>query len=247
MKYKHCKRSGVAFIFLGIITLGIYPIVVLTHVRREVNTLTADNGVKKQMPFFWAYVLGLVTYEIVPIVWLAHMAEKVQIAALERKVTSTRISKAFVVCWLLFGSYIIVGPFLVFCRFFKLLNLVEQAENKRLEEENKAVEVKVEMKEEINTNSLKEESKADSVEEKKIETPYPTLPSASEKTYSPKPVPSVASVRRPTNASTAKPRPWRVRINGEVKVFETREQAVAYAQKVSAERRALKAQSQKKE
>ncbi len=246
MKYKHCKRSGIAFIFLGIITLGIYPIVVLSHVRTEVNALNGNNGVKKQMPFFWAYVLGLITYEIVPIVWLARMAEKIQIAALERKVTSTRISKTFVVCWLLFGSYIIVGPFLVFCRFFKLLNLVEQAENKRLEDENKTVEAKDEMKEEINTNSLKEENKSEPVGETNPETPYPGLPSASKKTYATKPVPSLAGANKPVSSGT-KIRPWRVRVNGEVKVFETREQAVAYAQKVSAERRALKAQGQKKE
>ncbi len=245
MKYKHCKRSGVAFVFLGIITLGIYPIVVLSHVRKEVNALTADNGVKKQMPFFWAYVLGLITCGIVPIVWLATMAEKVQIAALERKVTSTRISKTFVVCWLLFVSYIIVGPFIAFCRFFKLLNLVEQAENKRLEEESLAVEAKDEMKEEINANSLKEDNKSEPSEGKKDETPYPIL-SSNKKAYVSKPVPTLAGARKPATSSTGKNRPWRVRINGEIKVFETREQAVAYAQKISAERRALKAQGQKK-
>ena len=246
MKYKHCKRSGIAFVLLGIITLGIYPIVVLSHVRTEVNALNANNGVKKQMPFFWAYVLGLITYGIVPIVWLARIAEKVQIAALERKVTSTRISKAFVACWLLFGSYIIVGPFLVFCRFFKLLNLVEQAENQRLEEESKTVEAKDEMKEEINANSLKEENKSEPLGELNPETPYPGLISVSKKTDASKSVPSVTGVNK-LASSGSKNRPWRVRVNGEVKVFETREQAVAYAQKISAERRALKAQGQKKE
>ncbi len=245
MKYKHCKRSGVAFVFLGILTLGIYPIVVLSHVRTEVNELTANSGVKKQMPFFWAYVLGLITYGIVPIVWLARMAEKIQIAALERKVTSTRISKAFVACWLLFGVYILIGPFLVFCRFFKLLNLVEQDENKRLEEEGKTVEAKVEMKEEINANAIKEESKEKPVGDKKPETPYPGLSSA-KKACSPKPLPRLASSRN-LASSGAKSRPWRVSVDGQVKVFETREQAIAYAQKLSAERRALKAQNKKKE
>lgn len=245
MKFKHCKRSGVAFIFLGILTLGIYPIVVLSHVRKEVNVLTANSGVKKQMPFFWAYVLGLITFGIVPIVWLARMAEKIQIAALERKVTSPRISKAFVACWLLFGVYIIVGPFLVFCRFFKLLNLVEKAENKRLEEEGKTLEAKVEMKEEISASAMKEEGTAKPLDDKELEAPYPSLSSA-KKIPSPKPLPRVASSRNVAPAG-AKNRPWRVCANGQVRIFETREEAVAYAQRLSAERRALRAQSKKKE
>ena len=58
MTYSHTKRSGVAFVFLGIITLGIYPIAVLSKVRKEVSSLLDGKGVDPQIPFLWAYLLG---------------------------------------------------------------------------------------------------------------------------------------------------------------------------------------------
>ena len=243
MKYRHCKRSGVGFLLLGIITLEIYPIVVLSHVRKEVNELNANNGVKKQMPFLLAYLLGFITCGIVPLVWCTRMAGKIQIAALERGITSPRLTKAFFACWIIFGSYIIVGPFIAYHRFFKVLNRVEAYENEKLASEAKSVEIKDEMKDEMDGNLAPVVPTAplpEAVETKAPEAPYPNLPSPEAK--EPAPVKTTySSVPSPAPAASSKP--WRVKVNGVTKVFASREEAVAYAQKISAERRALRRRS----
>lgn len=247
MKYRHCKRSGVGFLFLGLITLEIYPIVVLSHVRKEVNELNANNGVKKQMPFILAYLLGLITCGIVPLVWCTRMAGKIEIAALERKITAPRLTKAFFACWIIFGSYIIVGPFIAFHRFFKVLNLVESYENEKAASETKSVEIKDEMKGEMDGSVAPAAVDApaaplpEAPEEKAPESPYPNLPSYEAK--EPAPIKTVRTAPAPSQSKQQ----WRVKINGVTKVFNSHEEAVAYAQKVSAERRALRRRSEKKE
>ena len=241
MKYRHCRRSGVGFIFLGIITLEIYPIVVLSHVRKEVNELNENNGVKKQMPFILAYLLGFITCGIVPLVWATRMAGKIEIAALERKITSPSISKAFFACWIIFGSYIVVGPFIAFHRFFKVLNAVESYENQRIALDEKTVEIKDEMKSEIDANAMNEAPQPEALEEKKAETPYPGLPAASS------PEKAAAKPQKSATSPSSPKQPWRVKVNGVTRVFSSREEAVAYAQRVSAERRALRHKGEKKE
>ena len=240
MKYRHCKRSGIAFVLLGVITFGIYPIVVLSHVQKEVESLTEKNGMPKQIPFVEAFFLGWITFEIVPLVWLAKMAGKIQVAALERKVTSPRISKAFIVLWLIFGSEIIIGPFVAFHRFFKVLNAVEKRENERIDTEGKNADAKAEMESEMQGEEGNEKTQLPAEPEPSPETPYPNLPSSANEEPK-KEIPS----QKP--ASEGNGRPWRVRIGSAVKVFSSREEAVSYAKKISAERRALSQKGEKKE
>lgn len=241
MKYRHCKRSSIAFILLGAITFGIYDIVVLSHVRKETNALTEGSGLKKQMPFFWAYLLGFITCGIVPLVWLVHIINKIQVAAVERKITSPRITKPFFVLWLILGSEIIVGPFIAFHRFFKVLNAVERYDNEQQEATAKMIEAKEEMKEQMETAPEAQEEAPQIKEPERIENPYPSLPSASSS--------ELAPIKRsaPRSDTNEKARPWRVKIGNSVKVFSTREEAVAYAGRISAERRAARAAKEKKE
>jgi hypothetical protein len=242
MKYRHCKRSSIAFILLGAITFGIYDIVVLSHVRKEANALTEGSGLKKQMPFFWAYLLGFITCGIVPLVWLVHVINKIQVAAVERKITSPRITKPFFVLWLILGSEIIIGPFIAFHRFFKVLNAVERYDNEQQEAAAKMVEAKEEMKEQMEAAPKAQEEAPQIKEPEHNENPYPSLPvtPSSEQT----PIKRCITPRSDTNE---KARPWRVKIGNTVKVFSTREEAVAYAGRISAERKAARAAKENKE
>ncbi len=241
MKYRHTKRSSVLFILLGIITLDIYQIVVLSHVRKEVNELNANNGVKKQMPCLVAYLLGLITCGIVPLVWMTRLAGKIQIAALERKITSPSISRGFFFCWLVFGSIIIVGPFIAFHRFFKVLNTVESFENAKTDSDGATALIKDEMKEEIDAKTISEPVQIATAQDNAPESPYPSMPSAESKET------ASAKAQPAPSAKGGSNRPWRVKVNGVTKVFSSHEEAVAYAKKVSAERRALRSRSEKKE
>ncbi len=236
MTYKHTNRSGVLFVFLGIITLGVYPVVLLSHVRKEVSSLLDGKGVGKQMPFVWAYLLGFITLGLAPLIWICRMANKIEMAALEKKITSPRLSGAYML-WAYFGVVILIGPFLAYHRFFALLNRVEGRANEEEQEkvENKISPAKQDMLKEVKKASEGEFPEPASQTPALAQTPYPQLDqrifdeqaNENEKPWAPSPKGNVRG------------RKWRVRSNGQIKVFDTKEEAVAYAKSLLAERKAL--------
>ena len=152
-KFKHTRRSGFAFTLFGPFTLFILNWVMLAHARSEVNSITKDKeGYKKSMPFICAILLGLLTLGIVPLVWLGNLAGKIKRLSQEYGVEKKARGGAFVICWLLFGSLILVGPFVAFMGFFRSLNRLEKKLNELAEagegEPKEELELKEEPKEE---------------------------------------------------------------------------------------------------
>ena len=56
-------------------TLGIYDLVCLNHVRKEINTILGDAD-KKVPPFWIAWIFGWITLGIVPLVWACNVATR---------------------------------------------------------------------------------------------------------------------------------------------------------------------------
>lgn len=243
MTYSHTKRSGVAFVFLGIITLGIYPIVVLSKVRKEVASLLDGKGVDPQIPFVWGYLLGFLTLGIVPLIWICRMANKIQMAALEKRITSPRLSGSYMFWLGYIGTLFLAGPFLAFHRFFALLNKVESSANFEAEERAKLDSAKKEMLEQVRGQSNGESPAESPAELQTVQSPYPNLPEQHAEEKEEKKEPSW---------KTASPSPadakWRVRVGkSEVRSFTTKAEAVAFAKSLLAERRALDEAKAKKE
>ncbi len=237
MTYKHTHRSGIAFVFLGIITLGVYPVVVLSQVRKEVSSLLDGKGVGKQMPFVWAYLLGFITLGLAPLIWVCKMANKIQMAALEKKITSPRLSGAFML-WSYFGVLVLIGPFVAYHRFFALLNAVEKRANEdgNDNKESKISPAKQDMLEEVQRAAQGNFPETQAAAVTMIQSPYPKL---EEKCFEEK----ESEKEKPWNSTSkahAGGRKWRVRSNGQIKVFDTKEEAVAYAKSLLAEKKALK-------
>ena len=244
MTYKHTNRSGVAFVFLGIVTLGVYPVVVLSQVRKEVSCLLDGKGVGKQMPFVWAYLLGLITLGLAPLIWVCRMANKIEMAALEKKITSPRLSGAFML-WAYFGVLILIGPFLAYHRFFCLLNAIERRANEEEEEkaEGKISPAKQDMLKEVQKASQGEFPEPASQTPTLAQTPYPQL---DQRTFDER----ASENEKPWASATkgnSKGRKWRVRSNGQIKVFDTKEEAIAYAKSILAEKRALSSKKEKRD
>lgn len=243
MTYKHTHRSGVAFVFFGIITLGIYPAVVLSSVREEVSSLLDGKGVGKQMPFVWAYLLGFVTLGLAPLIWVCRMANKIEMAALEKKITSPRLSGAFML-WSYFGIVILIGPFLAYHRFFVLLNAVEDCANEE-ECDRQAHQIspaKQDMLAEVKRASEGNFPEPELSTPEMVQSPYPNL---SEKNFEK----SETENERSWNSapkSGVKGRKWQVRSNGQIKLFDSKEEALDFAKSLLAERKALKEAGQKK-
>lgn len=262
MKFRHTHRGVIKFIFFGLITLGIYDIVVLHHARKEVNFLLRDHPeVKRQMPFFGALVLGLITLGIVPLVWLCRMSNKIALAGKERGVTSPKLSAGSFFCWSIFGALIIVGPFIAWHKFFKLLNLTERSQNvltARAEEEEAAQnegnseEIAEENNGEVVALEEKREEAPAQVEEAQAESEEPAEeqkepdsvkdPSLPYQYVTAEPVKKEVAEQEPQRVYRVTPRKevskWNVRTASgkSLKTFETEQDAIAYAKSLAARR-----------
>lgn len=71
------ERSFLAYVFLTIITFGIYPIVYWTKISNEVNVLCEGDG-KKTMKYVYAWFLAIITFGIFGIVWEHQLANRLK-------------------------------------------------------------------------------------------------------------------------------------------------------------------------
>lgn len=116
------KRSVGLAVFLYIITLGIYPFVLMCIMGRETNRICEGDG-KKQMHFLLACLLGLVTLGIYPVVWCCKAMNRLCDNAYRYGPTvHPANSGSSYVLWTYLGIFIAVGPIVAFCKFLGNVN-----------------------------------------------------------------------------------------------------------------------------
>lgn len=116
------KRSVGLAVFLYIITLGIYPLVLMCIMGREINKICEGDG-KKQMHFLLAVLLGFVTLGIYPVVWCCKAMNRLCDNAYRYGPTvHPSNSGSSYVLWTYFGLFIAVGPIVAFCKFLGNVN-----------------------------------------------------------------------------------------------------------------------------
>lgn len=116
------KRSIGLAVFLCIVTLGIYPFVMMCIMGKEVNRICEGDG-KKQMHFLLAVLLGLVTLFIYPVVWCSKAMNRLCDNAYRYGPTvHPANSGGSYVLWIYLGSFIAVGPIVAFCKFMDDVN-----------------------------------------------------------------------------------------------------------------------------
>ena len=114
------KRSLGLFIFLDIITFGIYGLVVFFNMSNEINDICEGDG-KHTMFFLWADLLGLVTFGIYPLVWYYKAMERLKDNGYRYGVM-VRHSGGDFLLWVFLGSFIAVGPIVALCYFVSNVN-----------------------------------------------------------------------------------------------------------------------------
>lgn len=116
------KRSIGLAIFLYIITLGIYPFVLMCIMGSETNKICDGDG-KKQMHYILAVLLGLVTLGIYPVVWCCKQMNRLCDNAYRYGPTvHPANSGSSYVLWTYLGLFIGVGPIVAFCKFLGNVN-----------------------------------------------------------------------------------------------------------------------------
>ena len=267
-KFRHTHRSVILFFLLGAITLTIYDIVVLTHVGKDVNRLHEDKpGYRKSMNFVAVFFLGFITLGIVPIVWMTKVANRIGTAAVEHKVLRPHVGGASFFFLFFFFCWTLVCPIIGLTKFLHTLNKTEQAYNTEVDLASQE-EAKATILPEASLPEPEATAAEEVPENEVVAEPAPEAEAAPEELPAPaeEPVQEQADEQPPFAYVTELPpeepgkddprsdiasvyhvagreeiRKWRVRIPGSetaVKVFDTREEALAYAKGLAARKHA---------
>lgn len=116
---KHA-RGMILFFLLNIITLGIYGLVVLSHVSQEINLIASDYD-KKTTPYYClAAFLSVITLGIYGVIYMNNLCARIG-CELKRRNIKYKFSEASYWGWEVFGVLILIGPFVFWHKFFKAM------------------------------------------------------------------------------------------------------------------------------
>ena len=123
------NRGLLKFILLSIITFGIYGIVVMSSISRDINIIATRYDGKKTMHYCLVYFLfSWLTCGIVPLVWMHKLSARIG-NELARRGYQYSFGASTFWLWGILGSYIIVGPFIYYHRLFKSMNMISESYN----------------------------------------------------------------------------------------------------------------------
>ncbi len=117
------KRGLGKMILFGILTLGIYPLVIWSRMVTELNLAASRHDGKRTMPYFAAFYLAPVTLGIFNIVWMHKFCNRIG-AELERRGIDYSFGAKTFWLWNVLGSFILVGPFIFIHKLLKSMNQI---------------------------------------------------------------------------------------------------------------------------
>lgn len=124
------NRSLTKYILLGLITLGIYDIVVITKISNDINTIASKYDGRHTMNFCLVFfLLSWLTFGIVPLVWYHRLSSRIGEEQARRNQPVTMTAGTFW-GWYFLGSLIIVGPFVYAYKLLHSMNALSEDYNK---------------------------------------------------------------------------------------------------------------------
>ena len=121
------KRGVFKAIFFTIITLGIYRLVLCSHIRKETIQLTSEHE-SKPLSFVAVFFLSIFTLFILPIVWYLKIIGRLK-RETERRGIDYRIGPGAYFFWHFLP---VIGYLIAEHKFFKMLNKLNLNEEERL-------------------------------------------------------------------------------------------------------------------
>lgn len=119
------NRGLFKYIFLSLITLGIYGLVVMCNVSSDINTIASSRDKKHTMNYLLIFfLLSWLTLDIAPIVWFHRISNRIG-DQLSAKNLPYSFSAGTFWGWYIFGSLLFgVGPLVYMYKFFKAMNII---------------------------------------------------------------------------------------------------------------------------
>lgn len=121
-------RSLVKMVFLGILTLGIYPTVIWSRIVTELNLAASRYDGQRTMPYFGMVLLMPITLGIFPLVWMHRFCNRIG-TELRRRNLNYKFSASTFWLWNVLGSLILVGPFVFLHKLMKTMDLINSHYN----------------------------------------------------------------------------------------------------------------------
>ena len=123
------NRSLLKFILLSMITFGIYGIVVMSCISRDINIVATRYDGKKTMHYcLVAFLFSWLTCGIVPIVWIHKLSNRIG-NELTRRGYQEKFGASTFWLWGVLGYFIIVGPFIYCHKLLKSMNQICESYN----------------------------------------------------------------------------------------------------------------------
>lgn len=118
------NRGMVKYILLSLITFSIYGIVVMSNISEEINLVASKRDGKHTMHYcLILFIFSWLTLGIAPIVWMHRLCNRIG-NELKARSLPYSISAGTFWGWGVFGSLIVVGPFIFCHKFLKSMNLI---------------------------------------------------------------------------------------------------------------------------
>ena len=118
------NRGLLKFILLSLITLGIYPLVVMSVISTDINVIASRYDGKKTMHFcLLAFIFTGLTLGIAPIVWYHRISKRIG-NELTRRGIGYSFGAGTFWGWNVLGSLIGIGPLVYTHKLFKAMNLL---------------------------------------------------------------------------------------------------------------------------
>ena len=124
-------RRGLGKMFwLGIVTLGIYPSVIMSRIPEEMNIVASRYDGKRTEQMLWMPVLATLTLGIYALVWIHQLCNRMG-AELQRRRIDYKFGASTFWLWNVLGSLILVGPFIYTHKMMKAMNLINSDYNEK--------------------------------------------------------------------------------------------------------------------
>ena len=125
------ERGLAKMFFLGLITFGIYPLVVESHISEELNLVASPHDGRSTMHYCLIYfIFSWLTMGIAPIVWYHRTSDRMG-GELRRRQLDYEFGATDFWLWCILGSLIIVGPYVYIHKRMKAMNLINADYNEK--------------------------------------------------------------------------------------------------------------------
>lgn len=123
------NRGLLKFIFLSIITLGIYSIFYFSSISNDINIIASRYDGRRTMNFLWLFfIFGFITLGIAYYVWYHNISNRIG-SEINRRCIDYEFGASTFWIWSVLGSLIIIGPFVYIHKLSVAMNKLSKHYN----------------------------------------------------------------------------------------------------------------------